>query len=186
MKAFCRMPDESCPVISHQQFLRLFLGAERELLRYVMSIVPDPHDARDVLQDAAVTLWENVEKYDPAKPFVPWACGFALNAALHFLRSERSRRRLLDGYTAELLANRRTELASELDHRRERLHDCLKRLPPDQHALVRGYYFDDQPVESLARRQQRTVEAVYKALQRIRQTLLACVDAKSTPEVSRT
>ena len=172
--------DQPPQPISHQQFIRLFLSAERDLMRCVMSIIPDVHDARDVVQEAAVSLWENVEKYDSAKPFTPWACGFATNAALHFLRRQRSRRKLLDGYTAELLATRRAEIAADLDTRRDRLQDCLGKLPGDQLALLRGYYFDEEPVDALATRHNRSVDAVYKALQRIRHSLMTCIDRRPT------
>ncbi len=54
--------------------MRLFLQAERELLRYVMALLPNINDAMDVLQETAVALWQAIEKYNPSKPFVPWAC----------------------------------------------------------------------------------------------------------------
>ena len=164
--------------LTHEQFMRLFLEAERELLRYVMALVPNVSDARDVVQETAVALWKTIEKYDPAKPFVPWACRFALNEARLHLRTESRRRRFIGEDVAAMLEERRVEVAGQLDERREHLRDCLGRLPEDQRWLVRGYYFEDESIDALAVTFGRGAEAIYKSLQRIRQALHQCIERK--------
>jgi RNA polymerase sigma-70 factor, ECF subfamily len=173
------MPDESSAraPLTQEQFMRLFLQSERELLRYVMVLVPQVSDARDVLQETAVALWRKAGEYDPAKPFLPWASRFALNEARMFLRSQ-ARRRALEDDIAELLAEERLALAPQLDRRREHLADCLSRLDNDQRALVRSYYFEERDVNALAAAQGRTVDWAYKSLQRIRRALHHCISRK--------
>ncbi len=168
--------------LTHEQFMRLFLAAERELLRYVMALVPNVSDARDVVQETEVALWQAIEKYDPDKPFMPWACRFALNEARLHLRTESRRRRLIEEDVAAMLDERRVELAAPLDARREHLRDCLGRLPEDEHRLVRGYYFEDESIEALAASFGRGAEAIYKSLQRIRQALHQCIERKLQTE----
>ena len=62
-----------------QRFLSLFLRSEREIFRYVAPLVPNVADAEDIVQQAAIALWEKFDAYDPAPPFTPWACRCALN-----------------------------------------------------------------------------------------------------------
>ena len=83
LQSTCIMPSEDEEFASHsqQQFIRLFLQSERELVRYVMVFVPNVADARDVIQETAAALWQKFDQYDPQKPFVAWACRFALNEA---------------------------------------------------------------------------------------------------------
>ena len=164
--------------------MRLFLEAERELLRYVMVLVPNISDARDVVQEAAVALWQAREKYDVAKPFVPWACRFALNEARMHLRTESRRKRLIDEDVAALLEERRMEMGASLDARREHLRKCLGRLSEEQRQLVRGYYFDEESIPALATRLGRNVEAIYKSLQRVRQALHECIERKLQQELN--
>ena len=57
--------------IEHDDFLRLLLKSEREILRYVMVLVPQAADAQEVFQETAVALWKQIDKYDPAQPFTP-------------------------------------------------------------------------------------------------------------------
>ena len=62
-----------------QRFFSLFLRSEREIFRYVAALVPNVADAEDIVQQTAIALWEKFDAYDPAQPFTPWACRFALN-----------------------------------------------------------------------------------------------------------
>jgi RNA polymerase sigma-70 factor, ECF subfamily len=45
----------------------------------VAPLVPNVADAEDIVQQTAIALWEKFDAYDPAQPFTPWACRFALN-----------------------------------------------------------------------------------------------------------
>ncbi len=168
----------STSVLSQTQFMCLFLEHQRELLRYVMVLVPNVADARDVLQDAAISLWESIEEYDASRPFLPWASRFAWNRAHAFLRKERRRKRLLSEEVASLLEVRRVEMMPQLDTRREHLADCIQRLSDEQQQLLHRYYFDEQTIESLASQFGRSADAIYKCLHRIRLALHNCINHK--------
>ena len=66
---------------AQQRFLSLFQRSEREVFRYVAALVPNVTDAEDIFQQTAMALWEKFDACDPAQPFTPWACRFALNKA---------------------------------------------------------------------------------------------------------
>jgi RNA polymerase sigma-70 factor, ECF subfamily len=167
---------------SQQRFLSLFLRSEREIFRYVAALVPNVTDAEDIVQQTAVALWEKFDAYDPAQPFTPWACRFALNKTRQWIERRQRWQALLDGGLADELAQRREELRPELECRLKHLERCLGKLPPDQRSLVEAYYYQRNRIEQLAQTSGRTVAATYKALQRIRQALLACVEAASKVE----
>src|SRR3954447_9726223 len=89
---------------AQQRFLSLFLRSEREILRYVAAMVPNVADAEDIVQQTALVLWEKFAAYDPALPFTPWACGFALNKTRQWLERRHRWQALLEGGLAEELA----------------------------------------------------------------------------------
>ncbi len=155
--------------------MRLFLENEHEVLRYVLALVPNLADARDIIQETAVSLWKRFDDYDPEQPFAPWACRFALNKIRHHWRKEKRRQYLFDEETMEAIAARRTELAEVADYRREFLHECLCRMPEKSRSILTGYYFREESVEEISEKTGRTVEAIYKALQRIRKALSECI-----------
>ena len=156
-------------------FMRLVFESERELLRYVMAVVPDRADARDVVQETLIALWKKRDQYDPAFPFVPWACRFAINEIRLHRRRESRWRWIQDDRLIEMLFQRREALAPQLDRRREHLRSCLETLPRRQRSVVEGYYLHEEDVDELAERINASVDAVYKILQRTRQALYECV-----------
>jgi RNA polymerase sigma-70 factor (ECF subfamily) len=157
-------------------FLRLFLAAERDILRYLSAILPQPQDARDVLQETALTLWEEFHRYDTARPFLPWAIRFALNKARqHTSRHARRPHLLADEPLLEKILAEQVAQRGRFETRHDRLSECVERLPPHHAALVRSYYWDGREIEQLAAEARGTVDAIYKRLQRIRAILLDCV-----------
>jgi RNA polymerase sigma-70 factor, ECF subfamily len=170
------------PSAEQQRFLSLFLRSEKEIFRYVAALVPNMADADDIVQQTALSLWEKFDAYDPAQPFTPWACRFALNKARQWIERRQRWQALLAGGLAEEVERRREELRPELEFRLRHLENCLAKLPLEQRSLVEGYYYRRASVEELADHSGRTVAATYKALQRIRQSLQLCIEGAAKPE----
>ncbi len=179
------VPDQpASKPASQQEFLRVFLANEREVLRYVLALVPNLGDAQEIVQQTAVVLWEKFDQYDSSRPFAPWACRFALNVSRQWMARQQRWKALLSGGLVEELAQRREQLRPEFDARLTRLDWCLKKLQDDQRELVDGYYFRQSNVETLAKQAQRTVDAVYKTLQRVRRQLRDCIERSPNEEVT--
>ena len=161
---------------AQQRFLSLFLRSEREVFRYVAALVPNVPDAEDIVQQTALALWEKFDLYDPSQPFTPWACRFALNKARQWVERRQRWQALLQGGLAEELLQRREELRPEIESRLKHLEGCIGKLPEEQRFIVEVYYYQRTGIEKLAERSGRTVEATYKALQRIRTALQICIE----------
>ena len=175
--------DGSASTHDRGHFLRLFLAAERDILRYLSAILPHPQDARDVLQETALALWEEFDAYDSTRPFLPWAIGFALNKARqHSSRHARRPHLLADEPLLEKLQAEQAARGERFQPGHDRLSRCVEQLPPHHAAVLRGYYWDGSAIEQLAAGARTSVDAIYKRLQRIRAILLDCVkklDAES-------
>jgi RNA polymerase sigma-70 factor, ECF subfamily len=171
---------------AQQRFLSLFLRSEREVFRYVAALVPNVEDAEDIVQQTALALWEKFDAYDPAQPFTPWACRFALNKARQWIERRQRWEALLAKGLAEELAHRREELRPEMERRLAHLGRCMDKLPGEQRALVEGYYCRRTGIEALAGESKRTVEATYKMLQRVRHALQRCVENAAQQEEAAT
>lgn len=160
---------------AHARFMRLFLGSEKEIFRYVSPLVPRPADAQDVVQQTTIALRKKFEHYDSTQPFTPWACRFAFLEARQFLRRDQRWGKMLDEKLIAVLVERRAELGEDMERRFAHLRTCLQKLPVEQRETVERYYYERQPVERLAGQSGRSIEALYKLLQRVRQALLECV-----------
>jgi RNA polymerase sigma-70 factor (ECF subfamily) len=161
---------------AQEEFLKVFLANEREIFRYVAALVPPRADAQEIVQQTVVVLWGKFDQYDSERPFAPWACRFALNVTRQWMARRQHWKALLDGGLAEDLALRREKLLPEFDARLAHLANCLGKLPNKHRSSVDGYYFQQSGVKKLAQQGQRTVDAVYKALQRVRRQLRECME----------
>lgn len=159
-----------------EAFLRQFMAEERTLLRFILRYVPAVADARDVLQETLVTLWAKRAEFDATREFLPWACGIARFKVREFWRNQPRWQAFAHDDLIALIDARREVLSPELSLRAEKLRDCLAKLPPDQRASLNRYYTEEEPVETIALREGRTVDAIYKLLQRSRRVLLDCVE----------
>src|SRR5690606_7155690 len=65
-----------------EQLARLWTESQPIVASYIISLVPNFHQAEDVLQQVAVILVREFDKYDLNRPFLPWAMGIAKNVAL--------------------------------------------------------------------------------------------------------
>lgn len=171
-----RPPQDRSPERSQERFLSLFLASEREVYRYVCAIAPAREDADEIMQQTAVELWRKFEQFDLSLPFTPLACRFALNVAKQWLERKRRWRTLLTDGLAERIADRREAALPAIHERLRHLETCLDKLPAGQRAIIEGYYFRKQTVGGVAAEAGRTVDAVYKALQRIRHALQECIE----------
>jgi RNA polymerase sigma-70 factor (ECF subfamily) len=106
-----------------------------------------------------------------------WALGYARIQTRRFLRSG-SRRAVLSERAAQIIEHAQDERAAEKEKRDAALRTCLEQLPSHSRDVISSYYFDEQTVEQLARSQGRSVEAIYKTLQRLRSALLDCINHK--------
>lgn len=157
--------------------MRLFVAHDPQIYRAVLVFVPQQADARDIVQETAVALWQHFSEYDPTRPFINWACGYARIEVRRFLRKSQRRTKLSDKAVETLMDADQGE--PDFQEERERyLVDCKANLPREHRRMLDGYYVDDESVDTLARRHGRSVDAVYKALQRIRIALMECIERK--------
>jgi len=177
IKAVMEHPDD------HERFMRLFLQHEPEILRNVLLFVPQPADARDIVQEAAIALWKHFGDYDPARPFSGWAIGFARMEVKKFLRRAHRQRYLDEAAAAALMEAEHRPAGSETERARL-LTECCAQLPAEHRRILESYYLEELRVSAVAERYGRSVEAIYKLLQRIRSALLDCIDRKLAAERS--
>jgi RNA polymerase sigma-70 factor, ECF subfamily len=171
------LKDSHSSTDDHELFMRLFLEHEPQILRAIMVLVPQRSDARDILQDTAVVLWQKFSDYDRNRPFTNWALGFARMHIRRFFRTLQ-RRNQLSEKAMEALLNEETEDQATFEKRHLALRSCLEELPTLPREMIEGYYLQEKDVSELATRHNKSVEAVYKSLQRLRRSLLECMNRK--------
>jgi len=166
----------SSPLDPHTEHLVLLLTQHQQaVFRYIFSLLPNEADARDVMQETSLALMRKFPQYDQTKPFLPWAYRFAyLQVLKHRDKAQQSLIPLSDD-VLELLSEERSHHESHLDARLQALHSCLKKLPPDNHAILTYRYDQNRPVEEIMERLSMSRRTLFRSLERIRRQLHDCV-----------
>lgn len=177
-------PDSSAK--QTEDYLRLLTQHDRWLATYVYSLVNDRADADEILQDCKVAMWKQFSKFEVGTNFRGWARKFATHHILNYRRSEKRRpETVIDDEFIAAVASEIDRRAGTLDNRTEALQACLRKLPEAHRKIIVWRYYEDCGVEEIAVKSERTVEAVYRLLSRIRTVLNECVSRQlATPQTS--
>jgi RNA polymerase sigma-70 factor (ECF subfamily) len=163
---------------AHAEFLSLFLKHEADLRAFIGSIVREKSAREDVLQETALVLWQEFERFDRSRSFGAWARGVAAHKLLK--RLDQRRRwpaSLPDAAVAAIQAayDRTQELEGA---RHDALQHCLDKLPANSRRLLALRYEQGCTLAQLAQRAGSSLEAAHKALSRIRIKLRECVERR--------
>jgi RNA polymerase sigma-70 factor, ECF subfamily len=163
-------------------FLRVFLENERRLYAYILTLLANHADAEDVLQEASLVMWDKFDEEHPPDNFLAWACRIAYYKVLDFSKKNRRSRIRFSETMLKRVAETMVEQASslELDERRAALAGCIEKLAPKQRDLLARRMARGATTQSAALQVGRSVDAVYKALAKIRQALFDCVSKALT------
>jgi len=162
-----------------EQLARLWTQSQSVVGAYILSLVRDFHVAEDILQQVAVVLVREFEKYDAARPFLPWAMGIAKNVVL---KSRRDMARDSGGLLDQELVDRVQAAFEEQSEGwvavRQALRACLEKQSKRMLEVLRWRYAYDLKPQEVAHRMGVTSGAVRVMLHRARAGLRECIDRK--------
>ena len=170
--------DETNP--HHEDFVRLFSRHEGSVRAFVTSLLPNWEGVDEVMQEASLVMWRKFDQFDPDRPgsnFLNWAFMIARYEVLMYRRRRATDRLVFSEDVYELLASEASEIAEEHPRRRQALASCLTKLGKPQQDLLQAVYEEGVSIKDAASRVGRTPTGLYKALARVRNKLLRCIEA---------
>lgn len=117
----------------------------------IRRIVVIHEDADDVLQNAFVKAWNNIDDFQGKSKLITWLYRIAVNEALDFMRRKKN--------VAELDDQAPTGVASRLmaddwfdgDATQALLQEAIQSLPPVQRAVFNMKYFDEMKYSEISK-----------------------------------
>ena len=162
----------------NEAFIRNLTGCQNRLYAYVLSLIPDPEAAREVAQNANVSIWKNAANFDPDTDFGAWACTMAYFAVLAYRRDRRRERLVFDDDVMESLAETAGRRGDDEGPQIEALEQCMGQLSPSHHDLLSRRYGDGLSIQEIAQRRGCSAGGLATRLYRIRKVLLDCIQGK--------
>lgn len=170
-------PAASSRAAPTAKFAQLLTSGQAPLYAFVLSLVVDPHRARDVVQDTNRVLWEKAGEFDAERPFLPWAFAIARNQVRAARTAEQRDRLTFSEDVTERLADRAALRAERMGERQVALARCLDKLPDEHRTLIDQRYSEGSSVAELGTRTGRQPNAVAAMLMRIRRALAECIES---------
>ena len=158
-----------------EEFVRLLLTNERRIRAYVRVLVLDRDVAEDVFQEVSVTLLDKYDSLAADADFTAWACRVASFKVMELRQKQRRDRLVFSDDAMRLLEEEATRATEHASDRGDALRRCVGRLSERNRQLLAWRYDSHVSIDDIARRLGRSVQAVYKALSRIRHSLHDCV-----------
>lgn len=153
---------------------------ERLVYGYILSLVPNWADADEILQETNIRLWEEFEKFQLGTNFAAWATRVAHFQVLTWRKRVSRSRLVFDQRVIDALAAEPCWSDDEFEARQQALAECVSQLPAHSRELLRHCYVKGSKAKDVAVELKRSPAAVYKALERIRAALYACIQRKMT------
>lgn len=176
-------PDNQ-PETKSEVFVRLLSAVQRKLFLYVLTLVPRPGEAEEIVQDVSAVLWRRFDDFREGEDFFRWACGIARYEVLKHWERRAHQARLFSPEFLETLAADAVSAVENADRRRDALDECLRELRPHHRQLLSQRYLEQMSTDRLAELYGKSVEAIRRMLHRIRLALLRCVEQKLRTEES--
>lgn len=161
---------------NYEHFVELFTQNEQTLRTFVRGLVPSWHDTDEIVQESALVAWQKFDQFELGTSFLKWTCVIARFKVLAHRRKFARERIAFNEALMEVLAD---ESENEIEQRRleyEALENCLGKLPEKQKRWVTLAHTPGMSSKELAEEIGMKPGAFYMRLNRIRSTLLECIN----------
>ncbi|MCO6044753.1 sigma-70 family RNA polymerase sigma factor [Aeoliella sp. ICT_H6.2] len=159
-----------------EEFAELFGATQQRLFGMLVSMLRNSEDARDVLQQTAVTAWENYSDFEPGTDFFRWMAALAKYETLTFINYKRRSKLYFKQEMMDQLVDDACGLSDEsIEARCTALRECVTKLADTDRKLIDCRYTHGLGSHGTAKLLDRSQASVCNSLRRIRQSLLRCI-----------
>jgi RNA polymerase sigma-70 factor, ECF subfamily len=164
-------------------FVELLMLCQRTLYGFIYTLVPNPADAEDLLQQTSLVLWQKFDEFDRDRDFSAWACGIARFTVLDYLKKKRRERVVFSDELIAQLAETRHDYEDAQLADPVALAGCIEELSEIDRKLIGLCYGVKRDTKAVAAALGRPVASVYVSLTRVRRLLMDCLQRTNTEEV---
>lgn len=123
-----------------------------KLLRYAVYLLGDEDRAADVVQEAFIKAFINLQSFNLKKKFSSWIYRIVHNQAINFLKKHSREISLDNNQWLEETIESGTNIEKELDQKelRTMLNSCLQELPLKYRSVLVLFYFEEKSYEEIS------------------------------------
>ncbi|HEY2155351.1 MAG TPA: sigma-70 family RNA polymerase sigma factor [Isosphaeraceae bacterium] len=160
-----------------ERFIGCLTDHQSRLFVYLVSLLGDVHEARNVLQETNLELWRKSSDFVEGTDFGAWSRRVAHFKVLAYLRDKKRDRHLFDESLLDQIAQR-PQPAEDAETLHVALRHCLAALPERLRFLIGRRYGSGLSVRELAAGVGKSEAATKVSLSRIRKQLMHCIERR--------
>lgn len=165
--------------LSEQAVLQALMQARVRVSGAAWLIVRDTHAAEDIFQNVALKALTRDLSFENESALLSWAFITARREGIDWLRRHRREITCLDTEILELLEHEwQSEAVRPEGLRVDALRECLESVPEESRRLLRLRYFEGHNCEEVARSMGIGLNAIYKRVSRLHESLRLCIEGK--------
>ena len=169
------------PDDKRDRVLKAALECRTELVAYARSLLGSYSAADDVVQEAMLVVIKKYDQFQEGTSMLAWCRSIVrievLRAKQRYRRERTLAERLLDDAIDAAFDEFHTiRQRDETESWREALRRCLERVPDRGQGVLRARFADELSYQQIGERLGMTIEAVRKALFRLKKQVRSCVE----------
>ena len=163
---------------SEPHFNELYQRYFQRIYSFVHARIRSHADAEEIAQETFVTVFKSIENYRGQASLLSWIFGIAKNLANNSLRRSKNQRERLDAADPELLAPRPSfgggtpDEELNLQRYAASIREQMSSLAEWQRRIFEMRHLENMSIPEIARRTQRSNDAVRSSLYRIKRMML--------------
>jgi len=168
--------------LSEKEILRFLMQSRERISAAAWLVVKDAHVAEDIFQNTVLKAVTKDVSFEAEAALFSWAFITARRDSLNWIRKHR---RESVGFDEDILTlihqDWQNDHLNPKGNRFELLRDCMEELPQKSEKILRLRYFEGLSCGEIADSISITLDAVYKRISRIQNSLRKCVELKMEP-----
>ncbi len=168
--------------LSEKEILRFLMQSRERISAAAWLVVKDAHVAEDIFQNTVLKAVTKDVNFEAEAALFSWAFITARRDSLNWIRKHRRESVGIDEDILTLIhQDWQNDHLKPKGNRFELLRDCMEELPQKSEKILRLRYFEGLSCGEIADSISITLDAVYKRISRIQNSLRKCVELKMEP-----
>ena len=168
--------------LSEKEILRFLMQSRERISAAAWLVVKDSHVAEDIFQNTVLKAVTKDVSFEAEAALFSWAFITARRDSLNWCRKHGRESVGIDEDILTLIhQDWQNDHLNPKGNRFELLRDCMEELPQKSEKILRLRYFEGLSCGEIADSISITLDAVYKRLSRIQNSLRKCVELKMEP-----
>tara|TARA_B100000927_G_scaffold289185_1_gene285305 strand:+ start:13 stop:537 length:525 start_codon:yes stop_codon:yes gene_type:complete len=168
--------------LSEKEILRFLMQSRERISAAAWLVVKDAHVAEDIFQNTVLKAVTKDVSFEAEAALFSWAFITARRDSLNWIRKHRRESVGIDEDILTLIhQDWQNDHLNPKGNRFELLRDCMEELPKKSEKILRLRYFEGLSCGEIADSISITLDAVYKRISRIQNSLRKCVELKMQP-----